>query len=61
MKVKELIEQLAVLDQEAEVAVLSATDEYWGNIYSRARYVSTGQYQIDGPKKGESNAVLITD
>ena len=60
MKVKELLEALQGVDPELDVAVLTATDEYWGNLYGIADNACREYCSIDGPKRPGKTCFVIT-
>jgi len=62
MKIKDLRKIMdAANDEELDVAVLSATDEYWGNIYGVAEYAEVRTEQTNGPKSGQSAKCLVIE
>ena len=59
MKVKELLAQLAQLDQELEVALVHDISEYWGELFHLASEVEVTNVVVDGPKRNGTVCVLI--
>jgi hypothetical protein len=59
MKVKDLLAQLAQVDQELEVALVYDISEYWGELFHIAEEVQVTNVQVDGPKNLGQVCLLI--
>lgn len=59
MKVKELLSQLAKVDQELDVALVYDISEYWGELFHIAGEVQVTSVQVDGPKREGTVCLLI--
>ena len=59
LKVKELVAELLKQDQDLEVGMLTATDEYWGDIYGRVTGLEITYEGLDGPKSGRVEKCIV--